>query len=180
MIELWKDIKNYEGLYKISNQGRVKSLHLRTNNLKKGNIIKQRENINGYLIIGLTKNNKQKTLRVHRLVATEFKPNQENKPCVNHIDGNKLNNNDWNIEWCTYSENHIHAYKNNLMNRKGEAHNNSKLKNEDIVFIIKSKMTSKELSKKFSINQNYITQIKRRKRWKHLNLKIYNKQLIGE
>ena len=168
MIEIWMPISKYEGLYQVSNLGRIKSLYSRTNNLKKGNIIKQRKNINGYLTVGLTKNNKQKTLRVHRLVAKEFCSNPKNKPCVNHIDGKKENNNYLNLEWVTYSENHKHAYKNNLMNRKGEFHNNSKLTNEDVIYIRKSKKTSKEISKIFDINQNYVTEIKRRKRWKHL------------
>lgn len=73
----------------------------------------------GYVRISLqTKSGKWKMFSVHRLVATKYIPNPQNKPIVNHIDGNKLNNNVNNLEWCTDSENKIHAYKHNLIKKK--------------------------------------------------------------
>lgn len=69
----------------------------------------------GYYIVTLCKGKERKTKKIHRLVAEAFIPNVENKLQVNHIDGNKLNNNVKNLEWCTDSENMIHAYKTGLM-----------------------------------------------------------------
>lgn len=107
--EIWEDIEDYEGLYQISNCGRVKSLIFSEKRILK-NII----NNNGYFIITLCKNNKCKTFTIHRLVALHFIPNPEDKPQVNHKDGDKLNNYYKNLEWCTASENVQHAWKNNL------------------------------------------------------------------
>ncbi len=119
MKEKWKDIKGYEGLYQVSNLGRVKSLDryiVNKNNkqqyyngkILKGNIRK------GYLKLTLSKDNSQKTVPIHILVAKAFIPNPENKPEVNHIDGEKTNNCVSNLEWATRSENELHAYKNGL------------------------------------------------------------------
>ena len=73
-----------------------------------------KNNERGYLILELYKNGKAKIHKVHRLVAKAFVPNPENNPQVNHKDTNKLNNNDWNLEWVTDLENLIHAYRNHL------------------------------------------------------------------
>jgi len=74
----------------------------------------QRISTSGYLQLDLRVNGITKCYMVHRLLAEYFIPNPENKPCINHKDGNKLNNNLSNLEWCTYSENLVHAYENNL------------------------------------------------------------------
>lgn len=71
----------------------------------------------GYALVSLSKNGKKKKFRIHRLVAEAFIPNPNNYPCVNHIDGNKLNNNVNNLEWCTEKQNMEHAAKFNLVNR---------------------------------------------------------------
>lgn len=120
MVEVWKDIKGYEGLYQISDVGRVKSLDqyikCKKNNkrLIKGKILKTYINENGYEWVRLYNNTKRKIYRVHRLVAEAFIDNPENKPCVNHKDGNKENNKLDNLEWCTHSENMKHAFQNKL------------------------------------------------------------------
>src|SRR5205085_3477553 len=97
-MEVWKDIKGYEGFYQVSNKGRIKGLE-RYRERKDGILMKVKENIlkistnsNGYFKVDLTKGNKRRTLLVHRLVAATFIPNRENKPEVNHKDGNKNNN----------------------------------------------------------------------------------------
>ena len=95
MKEIWKDIKGYEGIYLISNYGRVKSLH------KKEKIIKQFENTNGYLQVDLWKNGIGKHILVHKLVANSFIKNLKNYPFINHKDENKKNNRVDNLEWCT-------------------------------------------------------------------------------
>lgn len=98
--EIWVDIKGFEGLYQISNLGRVKSV---TRNLIR-KIQVNKKHIYGYCEITLSKNNKDFRYKIHHLVAEHFIPNPYNKPQVNHIDGNKLNNTVSNLEWVTYEE----------------------------------------------------------------------------
>jgi hypothetical protein len=115
-MEIWKDIIGYEGLYQVSNLGRVKSLartiyrgHNRPLPLKE-RILKQGCK-DGYRQVNLANYGKIKTIRVHRLVAEAFIENTENKPFINHINGVRNNNKLNNLEWCTQSENLKHAYK---------------------------------------------------------------------
>ena len=103
--ELWKDIPEYEGLYQVSNYGRIKSLH---NYRGKGNIIKPKIK-NNYYQIGLRKNNIRKWFSIHRLVAENFILNSQNLPQVNHKDENKLNNYVDNLEWCTVLYNNTYG-----------------------------------------------------------------------
>lgn len=107
MQEIWKDIPNYENLYQISNLGNVKSY-------SNSKVLKTSPNSCGYYKVQLYKNKKSKMFYVHRLVAIAFIPNLENKSQINHIDGNKSNNVVSNLEWCTASENQLHAIKHNL------------------------------------------------------------------
>lgn len=124
MNEIWKDIKGYEGLYQVSNLGRVKSLKRYVNH--SGNskrivyerILKPVVDNTKYYVVSLWKNNIHNRVHIHRLVIEAFIPNLDNKPFVNHIDGNKLNNCIDNLEWCTPKENNIHAYKMELNNSK--------------------------------------------------------------
>jgi len=106
----WKSIENYEGIYEISENGDVKRI-ASTNNQYGINHILKHNIINGYAHVQLHKNSKAKSMRVHRLVCNAFKENLENKPHVNHIDGNKLNNHMSNLEWCTPSENEFHKHR---------------------------------------------------------------------
>ena len=109
MQEIWKDIKDYEGLYKVSNLGQVKSLnYLHTG---KEQVLKPDKDKLGYLQISLCKNGKIKRFKIHRLVAMMFLENLENKPCINHLDCNPSNNNVDNLEWCTQQENIQYASK---------------------------------------------------------------------
>jgi hypothetical protein len=107
----WKDISNYETYYKISKDGKIL-------NVKTDKILKQHIR-NGYYAISLRKNEKSNTKNVHRLVAQTFLKKEDNikRTSVNHKDGNKLNNNSMNLEWCTPKENTQHALKNNLGKR---------------------------------------------------------------
>lgn len=99
MDEIWKDIKDYEGLYEVSNWGRVKSLP-RNGTVKYARILKPCTDRCGYLFVGLYKNNKQKNFFIHQLVAQAFLDNPNNLPQVNHKDENKQNNNAENLEFC--------------------------------------------------------------------------------
>ena len=96
--EIWKPKKDYEGLYEVSNFGRVKSLG--NGKSKKSKLLKPGKNKQGYLFVIFYKNGKRKTFRVNRLVAEAFIPNPDNLPQVNHIDENKENNIVENLEWC--------------------------------------------------------------------------------
>lgn len=109
MKEIWEKIEKFEN-YEVSNLGNVRSFIKEKN----GVVLKPQKNKKGYYQVLLYKNKKPHPKRLHRLVAQAFIPNPENKPQVNHIDGNKLNNCVNNLEWCTNSENQIHAYKNGL------------------------------------------------------------------
>lgn len=101
--ELWKAIKGYEGLYQVSNLGKIKNLI--TNKILKGFYNKK-----GYLSVKLYNKNNTKTFYIHRLVALNFINNTENKLQVNHINGIKDDNNLSNLEWCTNVENMNHRY----------------------------------------------------------------------
>ena len=98
--EIWKDIEGYEGLYQVSNLGRVKSLGF--DKWHKGRLIKAHfDGLKHYLFVQLYKNGVCKKINVHRLVATAFVPNPNNLPQVNHKDEGKTNNQADNLEWCT-------------------------------------------------------------------------------
>jgi hypothetical protein len=121
MEEIWKDILGYEGLYQVSNFGRVKSCEKIIPHFRGGTrllperIRKLAFDSYGYLVLDLYKNGIGKTYKVHRLVVLSFLNLVENKNQINHKNGIKYDNNLNNLEWCNNSENIIHAYQNNLM-----------------------------------------------------------------
>lgn len=108
MEEIWRDIEGFEGLYQVSNLGRVKRVTT-------GRILKSGKNKAGYLQVDLCKNSVSSTKRIHRLAAQSFIANPENKSEVNHIDENKTNNLVSNLEWSTRKENHNHGTRNERM-----------------------------------------------------------------
>lgn len=110
-MEIWKDIKGYEGLYQVSNQGRVRSLY------KGVRILKTRNN-KGYLRVALYKENKYKHISIHRLVAEAFLPNPKNLPQVNHKSEIKTDNRVENLEWCDSKYNDNYGNRNNKLSRK--------------------------------------------------------------
>lgn len=99
MTEVWRPIPEYEGLYEVSNMGKVRSL------FRYKKILKPSPNWNGYTTVELWKDHKRKRITIHRLVATCFCENPENKPFVNHLDETKTNNRADNLEWVTHIEN---------------------------------------------------------------------------
>lgn len=100
-MEEWKDIEGYEGLYQVSSEGRIIGL-------KRGNIIKPIQHMNGYLFVNLHKSGSRTHASIHRLVAKAFITNNDNKPCVGHKNTIKTDNRAENLYWCTYEENNNH------------------------------------------------------------------------
>ena len=168
-MEIWKDIKGYEKMYQISNLGNVKSLKRKY--CRNDKILKQAINKKGYKICALNKNRKIKSYIVHRLIALSFIKNEFNKPQINHKNGIKTDNRIENLEWCTNSENQLHAYKIGLSNRKGENHTQNKLKNSDIYKIrnlYNNNYSLIQLAQSFNTTSSNIYRIVNLKTWKHL------------
>lgn len=140
MQEIWKDIKDYEGLYKISNLGNVKSL--KTN---KNLYYSKSKN---YLRVSLNKDGIRKGYSIHRLVAEAFIPNPNNYPCVNHKDCNGNNNNVDNLEWCTHKQNN--SYKNHHLKRNVSS---------AIYFLKRDYFNEKELIKELEEIRNKINNL---------------------
>ncbi len=118
-MEKWADIEGYEGIYQISNKGRIKSLSRKIRygkgfSVSKEKIRKPAQDRNGYYVVILRKNGSVKRMYIHRLVANAFLDKVEGKGIINHKDGKPKNNEVENLEWCNYKENLIHAFKNKL------------------------------------------------------------------
>jgi len=134
-------------------------------------ILKPAKDQKGYMRVGLVINGKLTTKKVHRLVASAFLENRYNKPQVNHIDGNKSNNDVSNLEWVTQSENKKHSFLIGLENNNGENNPFSKLRNEDVLQIRKLKsegLSVIEISDLFKINKSTTRRIINRITWKHI------------
>lgn len=127
-MEIWSEIIGYEGLYEVSNFGRVRNVS--------GHLMSTWRNNKGYKCLSLQKNRKTKHLTVHRAVAMAFIPNTEKYSQINHIDGNKDNNRVENLEWCDQQHNYAEGKKLFLYS-KNENHFCAKLKNRDVFIIYK-------------------------------------------
>ena len=112
--EIWKDCVGYEGKYQVSNLGNVRSISNNKGTYQERLLSQRQTTTSNYLYVNFTVKDVTTHHSVHRLVAKAFIANPSNKATVNHIDGNKLNNNVCNLEWNTYSENLKHAYANGL------------------------------------------------------------------
>jgi hypothetical protein len=168
--ETWKDIQGYEGLYQVSDLGKVKSTKF-----GRVKILKLKKDKRGYYRARLWKDNVLKTYSTARLVATNFIPNPENKATVNHIDGIKTNNCVTNLEWNTSSENQLHAYKTGLRfpyDHKGEAHPNAKLDNEKVECIRflwnTGRISKTAIAKIYKVSPRNIYGVINRRLWNHV------------
>jgi hypothetical protein len=160
--EEWKDIPDLLG-YQVSSLGRVRS---------KDRILKPRLPKDKYPTVSI----RYYPHRIHRLVAKAFLPNPENKPSVNHIDGNKSNNHYYNLEWCTQKQNSIHAYNYGLSRKtfeRGDSHLGSKLTNVQVLQIkriLRHKIPLQLIADKYAVSRNCIKDIRSKKNWGHLTV----------
>lgn len=128
--EFWRSVVGYEGLYEVSNFGRIKGMEkIRTakggSYIRNEQIIIQSIHHNGYKVIGMTKNGKRKSFESHRIIAMSFLPNPDNKAEVNHINLDRGDNSLENLEWTSRRENLSHGFKNKICSSqyRGVAYN---------------------------------------------------------
>jgi hypothetical protein len=163
MTEEWRPIKNYEGLYEISNIGRVRIV--KTGGFRKASITPF-----GYFRLCLNNCGKMESRFLHRLVLEAFRECPRGKTMVNHINGNKLDNRLENLEWVTASENIKHAYKLGFMDKRGEKNGNNKLTRQDVEKIrgeLKSGESQVKIARKFGITPGTIWKIKAKVIWNY-------------
>lgn len=165
--ETWAEIKDYEGIYLVSSYGKIKVLNRTWTSGKGVNRSNKEREINfnirrGYYSACLFKNGNRQYKSVARIVAVAFIPNPENKPEVNHKDGNKLNNYVDNLEWATGSENQLHAFKLGLQKpRRGSENKLSKLSAEQVAEIKNSNLTGRKLAEIYNVDPMTISRVKR-------------------
>lgn len=167
-MTVWRWVRGYKGLYRVSDSGKVKSYHQDEVN---GKLLRPADQGYGYLVVSLSKKSKAKTCLVHRLVAQTFIPNPKNRPEVNHKDGNKYNNNMTNLEWRTKKGNMRHSARMGL-HAHGDSHVLAKLSDEDvrkIKMLLKQtrratkrgNLTQAHIAEMFNVHQSNISHINR-------------------
>ena len=171
-MEVWKAVEGYESGYEISSYGALRSLDRLDirGQRQTGRLLKPTMSY-AYLAYELCHAGERKPVKAHRLVAATFIPNPENKPQVNHIDGDKLNNQVNNLEWVTHRENIQHAYDTGLM-PIGTAKTNSKLTNLDVHYIIwwdEAGMTNREIATTLGVGKSTVGLVLTGERFKHVD-----------
>lgn len=161
--EVWKQVKisKFKGTYCVSSSGKIKKLgyFLKTSGKwSPSKLMSPQIHSRGYVRVNLSKGGFSKSYYVHRLVAMFFIPNTLNKPCINHKDGNKLNNHYLNLEWCTVDENNEHAIQNGLVKDPPGL-----ISKEDRRFIVENILIvgRKALAEKFGVSEKYVLSIAR-------------------
>lgn len=178
MNEVWKPVQGYEGIYEVSNLGRVRSLDRVAENRwgttrpipgTMRTIAVKRE---GYCFVNLFRKSKGQPMYVHRLVALAFLPNPDNLPQVNHKDGDKSNNALTNLEWCTGSDNCYHAIHEGIYQQARGESSAKAVFTEDQVREIRRRWAAgekqKHLAAEFGTRPGTINKIVHRQRWKHV------------
>lgn len=175
--EVWKDVVGWEGFYQVSDRGRVRSLdrYIETSRTKpylvKGRVMKQKTSKQGYKVISFKNKDVTANPVVHRLVAIAFIPNPDNLPQVNHIDGNKSNNDFTNLEWCTAKENINHAF---MLGLKPQGEDSPYAKIDELTAHKICDMLSKgipntEIARILGITKSTVSKIKSGKSWKSVS-----------
>lgn len=167
MTEIFKDIQGYEGLYQISNTGKVK-------NIIRNSILKPGIGTTGYYLVILCKNKVKKTSKVHRLVAKAFIENPDNLPFVNHKDSNRLNNHISNLEWCDNSGNMQHCFnkgRGKIPVMNGTKNVNAKL-NDELVIEMRRKFSNGVLrvriAEEYGLSISTVCRVISKKLWAHV------------
>jgi hypothetical protein len=157
-MEIWKDIKDYEGIYQASNFGNLRSLNYKRSG--KIQVLKPALDNKGYLRTALMKSGVLKTVKVHRVIAQTFIENLNNKPQVNHINGVKNDNTIVNLEWCDNTENQNHAIKLGLTKKRirplNELNKKIKISDEALLSIFeefKNGASKRSLAKKYNVDR---------------------------
>jgi len=165
IVEVWKDVVGFEEQYQVSSFGTVRSKD-RTRLSKggciapiKGRIRKPKIGKTGYQILSFCKDAIKTHPSVHRIVATAFIPNTEDKETVNHIDGVKINNNVYNLEWSTHTEQMEHAVKNDLLEVRGSPKFSPTFKKEVYDFFHSSDISITKTAEKFGISERTVGRI---------------------
>lgn len=172
--EKWIPIERYDRWYDVSTYGRVRSWKDNGwGRLEEPRLFKTPKNNSGYKSVSLSDRGDSTTHLIHRLVAQTFVPNPEDKPEVNHKDGDKENNFYLNLEWCTKLENESHCSESGLRNPvRGEKHPDARLTEEDVLEIRELYGTGdyyqREIGKMFGVSARHISSIVTRKKWKHI------------
>lgn len=182
-VEQWKDYDFIKGYYMVSDLGRIKSVdrvdNSGWNHPIKSQIMKQREDKDGYLTITYSINRIKNLGRCHVLVGLAFIPNPDSKPCINHKFGNKKDNRPSSLEWATYAENNQHAADTGLSHfHCGEDSHRAILKKHEALEIFHSTASTKELSKKFNISRATVRDIKRGVSWVKETGKVFQKSRV--
>lgn len=174
MEEIWKDVKEHEGIYQASNLGRIRSnqrqvkrgdYYLTINEKIMTPVISQ----NGYLTVSLSKQNKKIRFLIHRLVFDAFIGINSGLE-VNHINGDKKDNSLINLELISHKENIIHAFKTGLSKSFGQTHNMAKISEQDAINIKYNlnHLKLQEIANIYNVRESLISRIKNGKRWKHI------------
>lgn len=174
-VEIWKDISGYEGLYQVSNHGRVKSIKRIVyrkdgkSRVQDERIVRASKNSNGYFVVSLYKGNEREMFRIHRLVAINFVDGWVDGYVVNHIDTDKSNNNSSNLQWCTSSYNNRHALVTGTKKvEKGSLCKNSKLLPDDVLYIrdrIRNGDKQSDIARDMKVSASTINSIKFNRNW---------------
>lgn len=178
MIEEWRNIREFEGWYQVSNDGKIRSLDrdIIDGRKIKGKLLKQYVDEQGYKRVRLCRGGKHFNKQVHRLVADAFIPNPFNLPVINHVDENPGNNRVENLEWCTvkYNVNYGHRAERYAAKTQGESHYMHKLTEEDVINIRKEYKRgvkgfgTESLGKKYGVHRMTIKALLEGKSWKHI------------
>lgn len=172
--EVFLPIPGFNGIYEVSNLGIIRSANRIVDHphigafLKKGKTLSPGHDTRGYLQFNGRVNGGNKSIKIHTAVALCFIPNPENKRTVNHKDGNKENNKVDNLEWATYSENSLHAFRNGLNSNLGMKNKSCKLSEKQVLEIFNSKEKNVDLAIKYKVGSTAISAIKTGYNWTHI------------